>query len=103
MSDWMTTKLGSIAEISSSKRIYAADYVDDGVPFYRSKEIIEKAHNVAVSTRLFITREKFEEMKLKSGAPSEGDILLTSVGTLGVPYQVKAETFYFKRCVQTFV
>ena len=33
----------------------------------------------------------------KFGAPVEGDILLTSVGTLGVTYQVKAnDRFYFK-------
>jgi len=36
----------------------------------------------------------FEE---KFGAPKENDILLTSVGTLGVPYQVKKDDkFYFK-------
>jgi len=29
-------------EITSSKRIFASEYVNDGIPFYRSKEIIEK-------------------------------------------------------------
>ncbi|WP_052242946.1 restriction endonuclease subunit S, partial [Acinetobacter junii] len=49
------------------------------------------------NSELFITNERFEEIASKFGAPSEGDILLTSVGTLGVTYQVKAEEkFYFK-------
>ena len=40
---WPTVKLGDVVEITSSKRIKMADYVDSGVPFYRSKEIIERA------------------------------------------------------------
>jgi type I restriction enzyme S subunit len=39
---------------------------------------------------LFITKEKF-------GSPDKNDLLLTSVGTLGVPYLVEEnEIFYFK-------
>jgi len=34
--------LGKIAEITSSKRIYLSDYVSEGIPFFRSKEIIER-------------------------------------------------------------
>ena len=33
--------LENFAQIGSSKRVHAADYVESGVPFYRSKEIIE--------------------------------------------------------------
>jgi type I restriction enzyme S subunit len=96
MRSWLSTTLGEVADIGSSKRIFAADYIETGVPFYRSKEIIEKAHNSPITTGLFIAAEKFEQIKRRFGAPSQGDILLTSVGTLGVPYRVKAETFYFK-------
>ena len=35
-------------------------------------------------------------IKEKYGVPEKGDILLSSVGTLGVPYLVKNEKFYFK-------
>ena len=38
---WEKVKLGNVCEITSSKRIFYSEYVDDGVPFYRSKEIIE--------------------------------------------------------------
>lgn len=74
-----------------------ADYVQSGIPFYRSKEIIEKSNNQPVSTDIFITCEHFDKIKMKFGAPEAGDILLTSVGTLGVSYQVSDDDlFYFK-------
>lgn len=95
-SEWREIKLGDLVEVSSSKRIYAKEYVDSGIPFYRSKEIIEKSKGNDVSTELYISKERFNELKNKFGAPSHGDILLTSVGTLGVPYIVRKEEFYFK-------
>lgn len=89
--------LGELMEITSSKRIFMSDYNEDGVPFYRSKEIIERAAGKSISTDLYITRDKYEEIKRKFSAPIEGDILLTSVGTLGISYQVQAnDEFYFK-------
>lgn len=97
MTNRQQVKLGDICEITSSKRIFMADYVDSGIPFYRSKEIIEKQRGNNISTELFITEEKYEEIKQKFSVPQEGDILLTSVGTLGIPYIVREnEKFYFK-------
>ena len=96
-SDWLNFSLGEILDITSSKRIFRSDYCESGVPFYRSKEIIEKSKGNNISTELFISEDKFEAIKNKFGAPEPGDILLTSVGTLGVPYLVKNEDhFYFK-------
>ncbi|HAR6038364.1 TPA: restriction endonuclease subunit S [Staphylococcus pseudintermedius] len=88
--------LGELCEIKSSKRIYAKDYVNKGIPFYRSKEIIEKSKGLDISQNLYIDNKKFEEIEEKHGIPETGDLLLTSVGTLGVPYIVKNEKFYFK-------
>ncbi|MGP9828384.1 restriction endonuclease subunit S [Psychrobacter sp. AOP1-A1-60] len=97
VSDWFDFSLGEILDITSSKRIFRSDYCESGVPFYRSKEIIEKSKGNNISTELFISEDKFEALKNKFGAPEPGDILLTSVGTLGVPYLVKNEDhFYFK-------
>ena len=59
-------------------------------------EIIEKHRGTNISNELFISEEKYNEIKNKFGAPKEGDMLLSSVGTLGVPYIVRDETFYFK-------
>ena len=62
----------------------------------RGKEIIEKQKGESVSTELYISKSRYDEIKNKFGVPKEGDMLLTSVGTLGIPYIVKNETFYFK-------
>ena len=88
--------LGNCCTITSSKRIFAHQYVADGIPFYRSKEIIEKYNNQPVSERLYISIADFNYISKKFGVPKSGDILLTSVGTIGIPYLVKEETFYFK-------
>lgn len=97
MTNWKEYKLGELCTITSSKRIFYKEYVSEGVPFFRSKEIIEKANGNDISTELFITKDKFQEIKDKFGVPLAGDILLTSVGTLGVSYQVQeSDYFYFK-------
>jgi len=95
--NWRKVKLGKLADITSSKRIYLSDYVKQGIPFFRSKEIIEKHGNQKNSIELYISKEKFEKIKETFGAPVENDLLLTSVGTIGIPYLVKKDDyFYFK-------
>jgi len=97
MSEWREVKLGEVSEITSSKRIFYSDYVSAGIPFWRSKEVIEKFNRKEISTDLFITPEKYSEIKNRFGVPQQNDILLTSVGTLGIPYLVEDnEHFYFK-------
>jgi len=90
-------RLEDLLEITSSKRIHMADYVSSGVPFYRGKEVIERSKGNAISTELFITSEQYQSIKRKFGSPQDGDILLTSVGTLGIPYYISGDgDFYFK-------
>lgn len=96
MEEWKEYKIGDLCKITSSKRIFAKEYKDSGVPFYRGKEIIEKQRGHKISTELFISQERYNEIKSKYGVPQRGDMLLTSVGTLGIPYIVQDETFYFK-------
>ena len=96
MEEWKKYKIGDLCSISSSKRIFAKEYQSSGVPFFRGKEIIEKQKGESISTELYISRSRYDEIKIKYGVPKEGDMLLTSVGTLGIPYIVKNEDFYFK-------
>ena len=92
-----TIRLGDIAKVSSSKRIFAKQYVASGIPFYRQKEIIDKKNKVNITDPLFISKEVYEEIKEKFGVPKKGDLLITAVGvTLGIPYVVDDEVFYFK-------
>ena len=90
-------KLDDIAEITSSKRIYKNEYVSSGIPFYRTKEIKELAHNKTISLELFISQEKYNEIKDKFGVPLPNDLLISAVGTIGEIYVVQAnDKFYFK-------
>lgn len=94
---WKRIKVGDCCEVTSSKRIFFSEYVDSGVLFYRSKEIIEASNGQAISEPLFISQEKYDEIKKHFGVPQPGDMLLTSVGTIGVPYIVREKDyFYFK-------
>lgn len=94
---WDCVKIGDCCEITSSKRIFFSEYVESGVPFYRSKEIIESSNGQTISEPLFISQEKYDVIKKNFGVPQPGDMLLTSVGTIGVPYVVKeGDHFYFK-------
>ena len=94
---WKVETLGKIAEIGSSKRIFASEYVTSGIPFYRSKEIIELSKNLKPSVELFISKERYEELKNKNGVPEMGDILMTAVGTIGKFWEVNTDKpFYYK-------
>ena len=73
MNAWPTKRMDELCEITSSKRIFAADYVSEGVPFYRGKEITEKHKGkLDISTELFISENKFSEIERKFGAPRSG-------------------------------
>ena len=65
--DWEEKKLGDIANLLSSKRIYLSDYVEKGIPFYRGKEINELKNKKEISDLIFITKEKYDEIKNKYG------------------------------------
>ena len=96
--EWKEYKIGTICEVLSSKRIFAADYVETGIPFYRSKEIIQKSLGENIEEKLYISKEKFLDIKTKFGVPQKLDLLLSAVGERsGIPYLVNTdEEFYFK-------
>ena len=95
--NWSRLTLGDICEIGSSKRVFEKDYVSKGIPFFRTKEIVELSKGNSVSTELFITREHFAELKKSYGAPKKGDLLISAVGTIGTIWIVNGDfEFYFK-------
>jgi type I restriction enzyme S subunit len=97
MKAWPIKRMDELCEVTSSKRIYAKELCSSGVPFFRSREIIEKLNGQETpSNPLFISEERFQEILRLTGAPIKGDVLLTSRGTLGVPYLVKdTDRFHF--------
>lgn len=90
-------KLSELCEITSSKRIYEHEYVKEWIQFFRWKEIILKSKWKPIKDPFYISLERYNEIKDKFGVPQKWDLLLTSVGTLGIPYIIQEwEVFYFK-------
>jgi type I restriction enzyme S subunit len=89
--------LGNVSEVTSSKRILAEEYVPSGTPFYRTKEIVELSKGKDISLELFISKERFESIKARFGAPAKGELLISAVGTIGVSWVVTDDReIYFK-------
>ena len=94
--NWKWVRLGDIATIQSSKRVFEKDYVAEGIPFFRSKEIGDLYRGEEIHTQLFITRKHYERLKEEYGVPQKGDILVTSVGTIGNSWICDGREFYYK-------
>lgn len=95
--DWEMVELGEVCDITSSKRIFKDEYVESGVPFFRTKEIVELSNGLNPSLELFISEERYQEIEEKFDIPKQGDILVSAVGTLGVSWIVNHDNpFYFK-------
>lgn len=95
-SGWNIVNIGNLFEVTSSKRVYLSDYVEQGIPFYRSKEIIQLSQGQFITDPLFISDRAFRAFSSRFGAPKENDILITSVGTIGISYLSDGHAFYFK-------
>ena len=94
---WPTKKLSELCAVSSSKRIYQNEQSTEGVPFLRISDLNERIDNVKNAPELFISINKYNELKENGLVPTEGDILVTSRGTLGRCYIVRPEDeFYFQ-------
>ena len=90
-------QLGNLYEITSSKRVFKSEWKEEGIPFYRAREIVKLAKNEPFKNPIFISENMYDLYSKKYGVPKEGDILITGVGTLGITYLVKKnDKFYFK-------
>jgi type I restriction enzyme S subunit len=90
-------RIGDICTVTSSKRIFKSEYVENGIPFYRTKELKELANGRDIKTELFISNKRFIEIKERFGIPINGDILISAVGTIGEVLVVNNHgDFYFK-------
>lgn len=89
-------RLGDLFVISSSKRVLEKDWKTEGIPFYRAREIVSIKNNKNLKNPIYISEDKYNELKKTNGIPMIGDILVTAVGTIGVTYIVETQPFYFK-------
>ena len=93
---WKWMRVGNLAVVQSSKRVFEKDYVSEGIPFFRSKEIGNLYRNESIKTELFITEEHYAALAEGYGVPQVGDILITSVGTIGNTWICDGRKFYYK-------
>ena len=97
---WEKHKLGDKCEVSSSKRVLVKDMVKEGIPFIRGTELALLSKNTSFDNSifsLFITREKYEEVKAITGIPRLNDLLIPSINPYGYVWKVNTEEpLYFK-------
>ncbi len=84
-------------DVTSVRRVRQEDWTDEGVRFLRARDLVAFAKNEAIDDPLFISDEMYREYSAQSGKVVVGDLLVTGVGTIGVPWLVTSETpVYFK-------
>lgn len=93
---WEKKALGDITDILSSKRIYKEEYTANGIPFFRSSEVVDLYDTGNTEPTFFISEQRYEEIKNQYGVPDVGDLLVTSVGTIGKTWIVDNRKFYYK-------
>lgn len=94
---WKWCRLGEIGIVGSSSRVYKKDWTNEGIPFLRAREIVLLSKSGYVDNELFISEELYSTLSKNGLVPQPDDIMLTGVGTIGVPYIVKqTDNFYFK-------
>ncbi|KYC65503.1 restriction endonuclease subunit S [Heyndrickxia coagulans] len=94
---WEQRKLGEMMEVTSVKRIHQSDWTDEGVRFLRARDIVCASKGEEPTDYLYISQEKYDEYSRISGKVKVGDLLVTGVGTIGVPLLVtQEEPLYFK-------
>ena len=90
-------KLDHIAEVGSSKRVFAEELQPVGIPFYRGTEIGALAEGKNITPELHITEDHYIQLCRASGTPQRGDLLMPSICDDGRIWLVDTdEPFYFK-------
>ena len=94
---WEQRKLGEIMDVTSVKRIHQSDWTTEGVRFLRARDIVSDFKNEEPDDYLYISKDKYDEYCAISGKVAIDDLLVTGVGTIGIPYLVRnLEPLYFK-------
>lgn len=90
-------KLGEVADVKSSHRVFTTEFVDDGVPFYRGTEIGILASGQHPKNPYKISMEHYLNIACDDSKPMRGDLLLPSICNKGQVWMVDTdEPFYYK-------
>lgn len=92
-----TNKLGEVAFVGSSKRVFKNELLHEGIPFLRGTEVAAYGMKKRIMPTLFISEKHYEQLVAYSGKPELGDLLLPSICPEGQIWEVDTEEpFYFK-------
>lgn len=95
--NWRVLPMSKICSVGSSKRIYQSEQSSSGIPFWRVSDLTNLINTGTVTPDLYIPEERYEALQSQGQVPAPDDILITSRGTLGQCYIVKAnDRFYFQ-------
>ena len=94
---WEQRKLGELMEVTSVRRVHQDEWTTQGVRFLRARDLVAYANNTEIELPLYISKELYEKYTAQSGKVEIGDLLVTGVGTIGVPWLVETPSpVYFK-------
>ena len=77
--DWEQRKLGEVCEIKDSARIPNSEWSESGIPYIRASDVT----NENTDGVLFISQERYEFYKNRTGAPTKNDVLFNGGGEIG--------------------
>ena len=94
---WEITEIGKIMGVGSVKRIHQEDWKTSGIRFLRARDIVASLKGEEIEDKLYISPELYEQFSAISGKVADGDMLVTGVGTIGVPFLITDNNpLYFK-------
>ena len=79
MHSWERRKLGEVCEIKDSARIPNSEWSESGIPYIRASDVT----NENTDGVLFISQERYEFYKNRTGAPTKNDVLFNGGGEIG--------------------
>ena len=92
-----TCKLGEVADVKSSHRVFSTEFVNEGVPFYRGTEISVLASGQQPEDPYRISMDHYLKIANDDSKPIRGDLLLPSICNKGQVWMVNTdEPFYYK-------
>ncbi|UXU69179.1 restriction endonuclease subunit S [Mammaliicoccus sciuri] len=95
--EWEEKEIQDLMEVTSVKRIHQSDWKTNGVQFLRARDIVAINKGEKIKEPLFISYDKYNEYSRISGKVEKDDLLVTGVGTIGVPHLIKDnKPLYFK-------
>ncbi len=90
-------RLGDFCEVGSGKRVFAEEFKEQGVPFFRGTEIAALAKKEYSGPVYYIANEHYNQLAAHTGIPKIGDLLLPSICEEGLVWRVDIDKpFYFK-------